>query len=81
MRTIEELVIKKREAIRYRLAGRSLSETRLLTGLSVPTIIKAVESFQRQGWQGVESKKRGRKATVKKREKGSEFFLLQRTST
>lgn len=61
MRSVDELVAKKREAIRLRLRGLSLAEVKDRTGLSVPTIIKAVEAFKAAGWQGVEPQVRGRK--------------------
>lgn len=76
MRTVEELVIKKREAVRYRLAGLSLAQVREQTGLSVPTIIKAYDAFQRHGWQGVEANPRGRKPFLKKRLQDSQAELL-----
>ncbi|MGR0278183.1 hypothetical protein ACUM5Y_03930 [Marinomonas dokdonensis] len=63
MLSVNELAIKKREAIRYRLRGLSLAEIRGATGLSVPTIVKAYESFRLHGWNGVGYEVRGRKSS------------------
>ena len=65
MRPINELIKKKRAAVRLRLGGLSLAQVRIKTGLSVPTIVKAVEEFKTVGWQGLEPKTRGRKSSVK----------------
>lgn len=62
MRSVGELVSKKREAVRLRLNGLSLAQIKVSTGLSVPTIIKAVNLFKNQGWKGLESAERGRKS-------------------
>lgn len=61
MRPVNELTLKKREAIRLRLNGLSLAQVKAKTGLSVPTIIKAVDAFKKAGWKGVEPEARGRK--------------------
>lgn len=65
MRPINELINKKREAVRLRLGGLSLAQVRAKTGLSVPTIVKAVEEFKSAGWKGLEPETRGRKQSVK----------------
>ena len=65
MRPVNELTSKKRDAIRLRLNGASLAQIKAKTGLSVPTIIKAVDTFKKLGWQGVEPEIRGRKPSVK----------------
>ena len=76
MRSINELVIKKREAVRYRLAGLSLAQVKERTGLSVPTIIKAYEAFQCLGWPGVEAKARGRKPVINEYKQNHHAALL-----
>ncbi len=74
---INELITKKRDAVRLRLKGLSLAQVKLKTGLSVPTIIKAVEAFKASGWQGVESAKRGRKGSVKKNAQMDSAALIE----
>jgi sulfate adenylyltransferase subunit 2 len=64
MRPVNELTSKKRDAIRLRLNGLSLAQVKAKTGLSVPTIIKAVDAFKKAGWKGVEPEARGRKPSV-----------------
>lgn len=64
MRPVNELISKKRDAIRLRLNGLSLAQVKAKTGLSVPTIIKAVDAFKKLGWQGVEPEARGRKSSI-----------------
>ena len=76
MRSVEELLIKKRDAVRYRLNGLSLSQVKLKTGLSVPTIIKAYETFQKKGWKGLEAGARGRKPSVASGAKRDETAIL-----
>ena len=77
MRSVEELLIKKRDAVRYRLNGLSLSQVKLKTGLSVPTIIKAYETFQKKGWKGLEAGARGRKPSVASGAKRDETAILR----
>jgi sulfate adenylyltransferase subunit 2 len=64
MLPVDELITKKREAVRYRLSGLSLAQVKSKTGLSVPTIIKAYNVFQKLGWKGLEPEVRGRKPSV-----------------
>lgn len=65
MRPVNELINKKREAVRLRLGGLSLAQVKAKTGLSVPTIVKSMDAFKATGWKGLESKSRGRKPSVK----------------
>ena len=64
MRPVSELTSKKRDAIRLRLNGLSLAQVKAKTGLSVPTIVKAVKTFKALGWQGLEPNERGRKSSI-----------------
>jgi transposase len=64
MRSVNELTSKKRDAVRLRLSGLSLAQVKAQTGLSVPTIIKAVEQFKASGWQGLTPEGRGRKPSL-----------------
>jgi sulfate adenylyltransferase subunit 2 len=76
MVSVDDLVIKKRDAVRYRLNGLSLAQTKAKTGLSVPTIIKAHETFQKLGWKGLESNARGRKPSVAKSAQNDKVAIL-----
>jgi transposase len=77
MLAVNELTLKKREAIRLRLNGLSLAQVKAKTGLSVPTIIKAVDAFKKAGWQGVEPEARGRKPSVGLNEKRDSAAIFE----
>lgn len=76
MRPIDELLKKKREAVRLRLSGLSLAQVKVKTGLSVPTIIKAVEVFKALGWKGLEPETRGRKLSLEVSSQQDESEIL-----
>ena len=77
MRPVNELINKKRAAVRLRLSGSSLAQVRAQTGLSVPTIVKAVDLFKREGWKGLEPEVRGRKPSVVVEAPKQEAMLIQ----
>src|SRR5207247_1758123 len=51
---------RRRRAVELRIAGHSLPQIRLETGLSAPTIIAAFKAFLAGGWPAVSVKGRGR---------------------
>lgn len=58
--TLDLLNQKRVEAVRLRLAGATLRETRTATGLSTPTIVAAHRAFLTGGWPAVKVRPRGR---------------------
>lgn len=65
--TIKHLTPKKlsdarTRAVELRLAGHTLAQTAAATGLSAPTIIKAVKLFRAGGWAALAPAPRGRKS-------------------
>jgi sulfate adenylyltransferase subunit 2 len=59
-----ELNALRRRAVQLRVDGRSLTQIRGETGLSVPTIIKAFKAFTEGGWHAVDVGARGRPSGV-----------------
>jgi len=57
---IAALNARRRRAVELRVDGRSLSEIREATGLSVPTIIQACKAFESGGWAAIAVGRRGR---------------------
>jgi sulfate adenylyltransferase subunit 2 len=57
---IAALNARRRRAVELRIDGRTLSEIRAETGLSVPTIIQACKSFEAGGWSAIAVGPRGR---------------------
>jgi sulfate adenylyltransferase subunit 2 len=57
---LTQLNALRRRAVQLRVDGRSLTQIRVETGLSVPTIIKAFKAFTEGGWQAVDVGARGR---------------------
>ena len=57
---IAALNARRRRAVELRIDGRSLSEIRAETGLSVPTIIQASKAFEAGGWAAIAVGARGR---------------------
>ncbi len=57
---LSHLNAQRRRAVQLRVDGRSLTQIRLETGLSVPTIIKAFKAFTEGGWHAVDVGARGR---------------------
>ena len=57
---IAALNARRRRAVELRVDGRSLSEIRGATGLSVPTIIQACKAFEAGGWAAIAVGRRGR---------------------
>jgi sulfate adenylyltransferase subunit 2 len=55
-----QLNAQRRRAVQLRVDGRSLTQIRSETGLSVPTIIKAFKAFTEGGWHAVDVGARGR---------------------
>ena len=51
---------RRRRAVQLRVDGRSLTQIRSETGLSVPTIIKAYQAFEAGGWAAIDVGARGR---------------------
>jgi sulfate adenylyltransferase subunit 2 len=56
----DELNTRRRRAVQLRVDGLSLTRIRDETGLSVPTIIKACQAFERGGWAAIDVGERGR---------------------
>lgn len=78
----EELVQARVRAVELRLAGHTLAETAAATGLSAPTIIKAVKRFRAGGWAALAARPRGRKAGQGGRLNAEQLQrLLQRLQT
>jgi sulfate adenylyltransferase subunit 2 len=57
---IAALNARRRRAVELRIDGRTLSEIRAETGLSVPTIIQAAKAFELGGWTAIAVGPRGR---------------------
>jgi sulfate adenylyltransferase subunit 2 len=57
---LPQLNAQRRRAVQLRVDGRSLTQIRAETGLSVPTIINAYKAFTEGGWQAVDVGARGR---------------------
>ena len=57
---LSQLNAQRRRAVQLRVDGRSLTQVRQETGLSVPTIIGAFKAFTEGGWHGVDVGARGR---------------------
>src|SRR5438552_9415586 len=55
-----QLNAQRRRAVQLRVDGRSLTQIRTETGLSVPTIIAAFKAFTKGGWHAVDVGARGR---------------------
>lgn len=51
---------QRQKAVRLRLAGTPLIEVTATTGLSAPTVIRAVRSFREGGWAALETRAPGR---------------------
>ena len=58
--TLSQLNAQRRRAVQLRVDGRSLTQVRAETGLSVPTIISAFRAFTEGGWHAVDVGARGR---------------------
>jgi sulfate adenylyltransferase subunit 2 len=57
---LSQLNAQRRRAVQLRVDGRSLTQVRDQTGLSVPTIIGAFKAFTEGGWHAVDVGARGR---------------------
>ncbi len=57
---LSQLNAQRRRAVQLRVDGRSLTQVRTETGLSVPTIISAFRAFTEGGWHAVDVGARGR---------------------
>jgi len=57
---LSQLNAQRRRAVQLRVDGRSLTQVRAETGLSVPTIIGAFKAFTAGGWHAVDVGARGR---------------------
>jgi sulfate adenylyltransferase subunit 2 len=57
---VSQLNAQRRRAVQLRVDGRSLTQIRGETGLSVPTIISAFKAFTQGGWHAVDVGARGR---------------------
>jgi sulfate adenylyltransferase subunit 2 len=57
---LSQLNAQRRRAVQLRVDGRSLTQVRAETGLSVPTIIAAFKAFTEGGWHAVDVGARGR---------------------
>jgi len=57
---LSQLNAQRRRAVQLRVDGRSLTQVRAETGLSVPTIISAFKAFTKGGWHAVDVGTRGR---------------------
>ncbi len=61
--SVDDLNLKRRQAVRLRLQGEKLAVVTASTGLSTPTIISAVKAYRQGGWNAVEvSPRKGRPA-------------------
>ena len=58
----EALNERRRLAVRMRLSGMTLQAVADAAELSVPTVLAAMQAFERGGWEGVAVRKRGRSA-------------------
>ncbi len=58
--SLSQLNAQRRRAVQLRVDGRSLTQVRAETGLSVPTIISAFKAFTEGGWHAVDVGARGR---------------------
>jgi len=58
--SLSQLNAQRRRAVQLRVDGRSLTQVRAETGLSVPTIIGAFKAFTEGGWHAVDVGARGR---------------------
>ncbi len=56
----EALNERRRLAVRLRLSGMTLQAVADAAELSVPTVLAAMQAFERGGWEGVAVRKRGR---------------------
>lgn len=57
---VDELNQRRLEAVRLRLAGKTVAETAKRCGLTAPTVIAAMKAFSTGGWEAVPVKTRGR---------------------
>jgi len=57
---VKQLNALRRQAVQLRLDGNTLAEVTHALGLSAPTIISAVKSFEAGGWDAVDVAARGR---------------------
>jgi sulfate adenylyltransferase subunit 2 len=64
LRSLQQLNQRRQRAVELRLAGKTLPQIHVETGLSAPTIISAYKAFLRAGWGGVATPARGRRAGV-----------------
>ena len=58
--SVEALNARRLQAVKLRLAGKSIAETALDTGLSQPTVIRALKAYEAGGWSAVPVGRRGR---------------------
>ena len=58
--SVEALNARRVEAVKQRLSGKSIAETALDTGLSQPTVIRAIKAYEAGGWSAVPVGRRGR---------------------
>lgn len=58
--TVETLNERRLNAVKLRLSGLSILETAAKTGLSQPTVIRALKAYQAGGWSAVPVGPRGR---------------------
>ena len=64
--TVRALNERRTNAVKLRLAGASIAEAAAKTGLSQPTVIRALKAYQTGGWAAVPVGPRGRGITRKK---------------
>ncbi len=69
---------RRRRAVQLRLAGRTLQQIRIETGLSAPTVIGAYRLFLSQGWSGVAIHSLGRRSGQRRSLTEGEESELQR---
>jgi sulfate adenylyltransferase subunit 2 len=58
---IDELNQRRQQAVRLRLAGHTVLSAAEQSGLSMPTVIKAMAAFKRGGWEAVPVASRGKR--------------------
>jgi sulfate adenylyltransferase subunit 2 len=63
--TVAALNARRATAVKLRLSGLSIAETAMKTGLSQPTVIRALKAYQAGGWSAVPVGPRGRGVTKK----------------
>ena len=69
---VPDLNRRRVDAVKLRLKGASVAETAEKTGLSRPTVIRAVKAYEAGGWEAVPVRPRGRGVTRKEFGRGAE---------